>query len=178
LEKAMNYTFLGWLFLCVFPLIGHSQERIYRCGNEYTNTVPDAKSLGCKLMEGAPVTVIQGTRAAAAAAASAPARPVPSGEAMPAQRVDVADQKFRDAEARKILEAELKKAELRQLELGREYKLGQPEKRSDEDRNPQKYQDRVAELKASLARGESDLQGIRRELARLGTALVPAQAKP
>jgi hypothetical protein len=97
---------------------------------------------------------------------------------MPAQRVDVADQKFRDAEARKILEAELKKAELRQLELGREYKLGQPEKRSDEDRNPQKYQDRVAELKASLARGESDLQGIRRELARLGTALVPAQAKP
>jgi hypothetical protein len=169
----MKHTSLGWLVLCIFPLSGYAQERIYRCGNEYTNTVPDAKTLGCKLMEGANITVIQGTRSAA----SAPAKPAPSGDAPTGQRVDAGDQKARDLEARKILEAELKKTELRQLDLGRQYNQGIPEKRSDEATNPQKYQDRVAELKAGLARGESDLAGIRRELARLGPTSTSPQAK-
>jgi hypothetical protein len=170
----MKHTFLGWLVLCVLPFGGYAQERIYRCGNEYTNTVPDAKTLGCKLMEGANITVIQGTRPAA----SAPAKPAPLGDAPTGQRVDAGDQKARDLEARKILEAELKKTELRQLELSRQYNQGAPEKRSDETTNPQKYQERVAELKASLARGESDLSGLRRELARMGPAPALTQAKP
>ena len=170
----MKHTFLGWLVLCIVPLSGYAQERIYRCGNEYTNTAPDAKALGCKLMEGANITVIQGTRPAA----SAPAKPSPVGEASTGQRIDASDQKARDLEARKILEAELKKTELRQLELSRQYNQGAPEKRSDETTNPQKYQERVAELKASLARGESDLSGLRRELARMGPAPALTQAKP
>ena len=169
----MKYTFLGGLIFCILPLSGYSQERIYRCGNEYTNTAPDAKALGCKLMESANVTVVQGTRAAA----SAPAKPAVSGETSQGQRVDVNEQKLRDADARKILEAELKKTELRQLDLSREYKQGAPDMRSDEARSPQKYQERVAELKASLSRGESDLAGIRRELARMGTTSTPPQAK-
>jgi hypothetical protein len=169
----MKHTFLGWLVLCIFPLSGYAQERIYRCGNEYTNTAPDAKTLGCKLMEGANITVIQGTRANP----SAPAKPAPAGEASVGQRVDASDQKARDLEARKILESELKKTELRQLELGRQYNQGAPEKRSDETANPQKYQERIAELKVSLARGESDLSGLRRELARMGPVLAPLQAK-
>ena len=170
----MKHTFLGWLVLCIFPLSGYAQERIYRCGNEYTNTAPDAKALGCKLMEGANITVIQGTRPAA----SAPAKPAPTGEASTGQRIDASDQKTRDLEARKILEAELKETELRQLDLGRQFNQGAPEKRSDETTNPQKYQERVAELKASLARGESDLSGLRRELARMGPVLAPPPAKP
>lgn len=169
----MKYTFLGGLIFCIFPLSGYSQERIYRCGNEYTNTVPHAKALGCKLLEGTNITVIQGTRAAA----SAPAKPSASGDASSGQRVDVNEQKLRDADARKILEAELKKTELRQLELSRDYKQGAPDMRSDETRSLPKYQERVAELKASLARGESDLASIRRELARLGTTSPPPQAK-
>lgn len=170
----MKHIYLGWLVLCIFSLSGYAQERIYRCGNEYTNTVPDAKALGCKLMEGANITVIQGTRPAA----SAPVKPAPSGDAPTGQRVDASDQKARDLDARKILEAELKKTELRQLDLGRQYNQGAPEKRSDETTNPQKYQERVAELKASLARGESDLSGLRRELARMGPVLTPPPAKP
>jgi hypothetical protein len=169
----MKSTYLVLIILSVYPLCGLTQERIYRCGNEYTNTVPDAKALGCKLMESANVTVVQGTRAAA----SAPAKPPVSGEAAQGQRVEVNEQKLRDADARKILEAELKKIELRQLELSREYKQGAPDMRSDETRSPQKYQERVAELKASLTRGESDLAGIRRELARMGTTSTSPQAK-
>jgi hypothetical protein len=61
----------------------------------------------------------------------------------------------------------LTKAEARQAELLSEYNNGAPEKRGDEARNYQKYLDRVAELKASLARNESDMAGIRRELGRL-----------
>lgn len=169
----MKPPYLVLIVLCFLPLCGLTQERIYRCGNEYTNTVPDAKALGCKLMESANVTVVQGTRAAA----SAPAKPAVAGEVSQGQRVDVNEQKLRDADARKILEAELKKTELRQLDLSREYKQGAPDMRSDETRSPQKYQDRVAELKASLARGESDLAGIRRELARMGTTFTTPQAK-
>ena len=61
----------------------------------------------------------------------------------------------------------MKKAEARHSELMREYNNGEPEKRGDEARNFQKYADRVAELKAGLARNESDIAGIRRELGRL-----------
>ena len=82
------------------------------------------------------------------------------------QRVDAGEQRARDSDARQILNAELKKAEARQIELQREYNKGEPERRGDETRNYQKYLDRVAEIKASLARNESDMASIRRELAR------------
>ena len=85
-------------------------------------------------------------------------------------KVESAEQKSRDSDARIILEAELKKAEARQAELTREYNNGEPEKRGDEARNYQKYTDRVAELKANLARNESDIAGIRRELGRVSAA--------
>ena len=82
------------------------------------------------------------------------------------ERVEQSDQKARDADARLILEAELKKAEARQAELQKEWNNGEPERRGDE-RNYQKYLDRQAELKAALARNENDIAGLRRELARL-----------
>ena len=66
---------------------------------------------------------------------------------------------------------------IKSSELLRDYNNGEPERRSDETRNYQKYLDRVAELKASLARNESDIVSIRRELARqpAASALAPAR---
>ena len=90
----------------------------------------------------------------------------PQAAGRPGQRVDAADQRARDSEARAILESELKKAEARQAELVKEYNNGEPEKLGPEHRNHQKYLDRVAEMKASIARNESDIAGIRRELGR------------
>ena len=46
-----------------------------------------------------------------------------------------------------------------------------------EHRNYQKYLDRVAELKAAIARNESDIAGIRRELGRLPGGAAAAVAK-
>ena len=82
-------------------------------------------------------------------------------------RVDSADQKARDSDARQILESELKKAESRQAELVKEYNNGEPDKQGAEGRNYQKYLDRVAELKASIARNQSDIAGLKRELDRV-----------
>nr|WP_315464591.1 hypothetical protein [uncultured Rhodoferax sp.] len=142
-----------------------AQERIYRCGNEYTNTVTDAQAKTCKLVSGGNVTVVQSQRPAGAGGA-VKAAAAPSS----APRIDTADQRAKDSDARLILEAELKKAEARQVELQKEYNNGEPEKQGPETRNHQKYLDRVAELKAALARNESDIAGIRRELGRLSAA--------
>jgi hypothetical protein len=144
----------------VLVLSALAQERIYRCGNEYTNTVSPAQAKGCKLMEGGNVTVVQAPRPKAAASKSVGTS---AGET---NRVDAAEQKSRDSDARMILQSELSKSQARQAELLKEYNNGEPEKRGDEARNYQKYLDRVAELKASLARNESDIAGIQRELTR------------
>jgi hypothetical protein len=163
----MKYVLLIPLAATVFVANSFSQERIYRCGNEYTNAVPSAHTQGCKLVSGGNVTVVQGTRPAASSPArgAAPVPPASGG-----QRVDAGEQKSRDSDARQILESELKKAEVRHAELLKEYNNGEPEKRGDESRNFQKYLDRVAELKANLARNESDIAGIRRELGRVPAA--------
>ena len=170
----MKYALLIPLAAVVFVANSVAQERIYRCGNEYTNNVASAQARGCKLMEGGNITVVQGTRPAASASTRPAAAGAPAGASAGASaggpRVDAGEQKARDSDARQILEAELRKAEARQAELLKEYNNGEPEKRGDEARNYQKYLDRVAELKASLARNESDIAGIRRELGRSSAA--------
>ena len=50
--------------------------------------------------------------------------------------------------------------------LKRDYNNGEPERRGDE-RNFQNYLDRVAQIKAAVARSEGDAAAIRRELGKL-----------
>lgn len=148
----------------VVPAAVSAQDRIYRCGNEYTNNANVAKERGCKLVEGGNVTVVQGTRLAGASTSSGGSTASsPPG----APKVDSSDQKARDSDARAILESELRKAETRHAELVKEYNNGAPERNALDLRNPQRYQERTAELKASVARSESDIAGIKRELSRL-----------
>ena len=61
----------------------------------------------------------------------------------------------------------LRKAEARHAELTKEYNNGAPERNALDLRNTQRYAERTAEIKANLARSESDIAGIKRELARL-----------
>jgi hypothetical protein len=143
---------------------------VYRCpGNLYTDaiTAEEARERGCRVIEGAPVTVIQAPRPRAALAPSpSPASTHPAAAGGGASRVDPAQQRARDTDARRILEAELRKEEERLAALLREYNNGEPERRGDE-RNYQKYLDRVAEMKAGIARKEADIAAIKRELAKL-----------
>lgn len=169
----MKYSLLIPLVaLLAAASVSHAQTRIFRCGNAYTNNAAEAQAKGCKVVEGGNVTVVEGTRVNGNAAVRVTTA-APGGQ--PSQRVDSGDQKARDADARLILEAELKKAETRHAELLREFNNGEPEKLGPETRNHQKYLDRVAELKASIARNESDLAGIRRELGRAGPSATASK---
>ena len=139
-----------------------AQTTIFRCGNTYTNDAKEAQAKGCKAVEGGNVTVVQGTKP------NGP-RPAPmatQGSGSREQKVDSGEQRARDAEARSILDAELKKAEAKLADLKREYNNGEPEKMGPEHKNYQKYLDRVAELKASIERTEQDIAGLKRELSR------------
>lgn len=140
-------------------------REVYRCpGNLYTDQITPKEALerGCKTLSGAPVTVVQ--------SGGRPRPPgVPAASASPGRseaRIDPAEQRARDSDARRILEGELRKEEERLTQLQKDLAQGEAERRGDE-RNYAKYQERVAELKAAVARKEADVAAIRRELAKL-----------
>ena len=163
--KKISFSLLSsCLGLALAVPAAFAQNRIYRCGNEYTNNVAVAKERNCKVVEGGNITVVEGTRPAGGSGGAAPkaATSPPS-----APRVDANDQRARDADARAILESELKKAQARVAETKQEYNDGAPQRNALDLRNPQKYMERTAELKAALARAEADVEGIRREIERL-----------
>jgi hypothetical protein len=165
-RHSMQLSSLIFLFTAGASLSATAQERIYRCGNEYTNAVTEAQAKTCKLISGGNVTVVQVQKPASKAAGVKVAANSPSTT----PRIDGEEQRAKDTDARLILESELKKAEARHIELQKEYNQGEPEKLGPETRNHQKYLDRVAELKAAISRNESDMAGIRRELGRMPVA--------
>lgn len=139
---------------------------VYKCpGNVYTSdrelSAKQAADQGCKVIEGSPITVIQSRKPEPRPAASTPAAARPADS-----RVDPAAQRARDTDSRRILEGELRREEERLAELRREYNNGEPERMGNE-RNYQKYLDRVADLKSGIARKEGDIAAIKRELSKL-----------
>ncbi len=163
--------------LAVLTLLGGASlaqaqgNTVYRCpGNIYTDTISakEAQDRGCRTLEGVPVTVIQTVRPRTEGKGSpVPAASAPrGGEGRSEAKVDPNAQRSRDSDARRILEAELR-AEIDRLDaLQKEFNNGEPERRGEE-RNFQKYQDRLTELKAGIARKESDIAALKRELAKL-----------
>ena len=146
-------------------------QQIYRCAGtggappEYINNAKDAQTRNCKTMTGGNVTVVQGT-----AVVPAPRAPVRVATTAPSgnTRTDGGpEQRARDSDSRSILESELKKAESKLAEQQKDYNNGEPEKQGIEGRNYQRYLDRVAELKDGIARNQSDIAGIKREISRL-----------
>ena len=156
-------------------------QQIFRCAGigggppEYINNAKDAQTRGCKVVSGGNVTVVQGnpvTKAAPRPAASGSSgTPAPRAESGPEQRA-------RDSDSRLILESELKKAEAKLAEQQKEYNNGEPEKQGIEGRNYQRYLDRVAELKANVDRSQSDVAGLKREIARLPAASASEASAP
>lgn len=154
---------LAWVLLELAgaPAVAAEPNVTYKCpGRIYSNTMTakEAKEKGCTVLEGS-VTVIQGTKTRAAPSGAVASSP-------PGSRVDPADQRARDSDARRILEAELKREEDRLAALKTEYNNGEPERRGDE-KNYQKYVERTADLKAQIERKTSDIAAIKRELAKL-----------
>lgn len=146
---------LPLLFTFFVNGFAYAQSPVYRCGNEYTNQVTSDKAGACKLVSAVTVTVIPAPQSVRGVPATVPTT------------LSNQEQKKKDADARWILETELKKLEARQTDLKTEYNQGTPEKQGAESRNHQKYLDRIAQLKDSLSRNAEDIAGLRRELERL-----------
>ncbi len=149
---------------------GAAPATVYRCPGPpvlYTDTLSaqEARERGCRSIEGAPITVIQSRPPAVSKPASPPAA-ANTAARPPESRVDPQAQRARDNDSRRILEGELRREEARLAELRKEYNNGEPERLGNE-RNYQKYLDRVAELKSNIDRKESDVAAIKRELDKL-----------
>jgi hypothetical protein len=176
LMRRCNAWLLAALGLSVSLSQAMAQEKpVYRCpGNLYTDALSakEAADKGCKTLDGAPITVIQSVpvRKVSPSSGSGGSGGTPSASS-PEQRVTPEDQKARDTDARRILEAELRKEEDALAALRKEFNNGEPERRGDE-RNAQKYQDRVNEMRNALIRKEADVVSIKRELSKLGGAPV------
>jgi hypothetical protein len=146
------------------------QGTVYRCPGPpvlYTDqlTAQEAKDKGCRTIEGAPITIVQAVRPRPAASAPVAGASGPAGRNGEG-RVDPAEQRARDSDARRILTEELRREEAKLAEMMQEFNNGEPERRGDE-RNYARYQERVAQMRAAIQRKEADLAAIRRELAKL-----------
>ena len=175
----MKFTFKTIALACITAGCGGlamqaaAQSRVYRCGNEYTNNISRIEQGGCTPLTGGNPTIVRAgaVRTSSVTRHPSTARRIPlttSDATTPKATVESSTQRTRDEGARGILQMELDKATQRLTELQKEYKSGNPEKLGPETSNHQKYLDRVAELKSSIARTESDIAGIRRELGRSG----------
>jgi hypothetical protein len=170
------------LLLAALP--GVASAQIWRCEGpngvvEYSNNPASGRDARCRTVDLPAITTIPAPRLPSAAPAP---RPAPGGaSAIPGTagasgaagaagpgfpRVEASAQRARDLDRRRILEDELRKEEARLAELRGEFNQGEPERRGDE-RNYQKYLDRVQRLKDDIARSESAVSSLRREMAAL-----------
>ncbi|MBV8033479.1 hypothetical protein [Roseateles sp.] len=154
--------------LLVLVCLGaQAQGTVYRCPGPpvlYTDALSakEAHEKGCRTIEGTPITVLQAPKPRPSMAAAPAAEGVRGGDS----RVDAGQQRARDDQRRQVLQAELRQAEERLANAQKEFGNGQGERRGDE-RNYQKYLDRMAELKDSIARYEADVQALKREISKL-----------
>jgi hypothetical protein len=95
---------------------------------------------------------------------SAPATPTSQPSAPGLPRVDAATQKGRDELRRKVLHDELATEEKLLLESRSAYANGAPPALADEQKDPQRYADRIAKLRQSVHLHERNVEALRREL--------------
>lgn len=135
--------------------------QVWRCDNdgviEYSNSRPASGRKDCRKVDLPALTTI-------------PAPPAPAQATKPRAgtfpRVDANAQRARDEERRQILERELDKEQEHLAALEAEYKDGEPDRLGNE-RNYQKYLDRVERLKTDITRTQANIASIRREIGAL-----------
>lgn len=157
------------VLIAAVPLAAKAQ--VWRCeapgggAVEYSNNASSSRDPRCRAVDLPNLTTIPGPRLPGqpgTAKGGATATPSPAGF----PRVDAGAQRSRDLDRRRILEDELRKEEARLGELRAELNGGEPERRGDE-RNYQKYLDRVQRLKDDIARSESSVASLKREMSAL-----------
>ena len=148
------------------PLAALAQSDIFVCvdaeGNKTFQNVGSAK--GCKRVDTGPVLTVPASRVQQRA--SNDDRVTVSPASFP--RVDRETQRSRDGDRRRVLEEELRAEEDKLGRLKSEYNNGEPERRGDE-RNFALYAERTQRLRDDVARAESNVSALKREIALLRT---------
>jgi len=152
-----------------------AQAQVYRCESDAGVPVYQGSPSGrnCRAIDLAPLTTIPAPKlpapksGATAGKSGSPGAGASGGTAAgtPADfpRVDASTQRARDDGRRRILEDELRKEEARLEALREEYKDGEPDRLGNE-RNYQKYLDRVERLRSDIASSEANIGSLKREL--------------
>jgi hypothetical protein len=134
---------------------------VYKCvdaDGHVTYTNDKSRARGCKLLSSEmPVSSVPGP------AATTPKPAAPSG-GFPSVSGD--QQKARDSERRRILEAELD-TETKNLEAARKALTEGEAVRLGDERNYQKYLDRIQGLKDNVALHERNVDALRKEISKL-----------
>jgi hypothetical protein len=137
-----------------------AQAQIYRCQSpDGTPLYQNSPGKNCKPMDLPSLTTIPSPRTPAPAARATTANAAPTD----VPRVDASAQRSRDSDRKRILEDELSREQARLEQVRAEYNGGEPERLGNE-RNYQKYLDRVARLKDDITRSETSVASLRREL--------------
>ena len=148
------------LLLCLGGVVlpPAAQAQIYRCESaDGTPLFQNSPGKNCKAMDLPSLTTVPSARTPAAGARTANATPSDF------PRVDASAQRSRDSDRKRILQDELTKEQARLEEVRKEYNGGEPERQGNE-RNYQKYLDRVERLKDDITRSETNVASLRREL--------------
>lgn len=141
---------------------------IYRCEAidgviEYSNTIPKGTKAGvCKQLDLPSLTTIPAPSSPATSPNSA-STPDAKSNSKGFPKVSTARQQRRDDSRREILRDELASERDRLTGLRGEFKDGEPDRLGSE-RNYQKYLDRVENLRGDIARRESNIGALQREL--------------
>lgn len=107
----------------------------------------------------------QARRPPVAAGATAPAVPAAAAPVVPGlPRVDAATQKGRDDMRRRVLQDELATEEKLLLETRAAFANGAPPALAEEQKEPQRYAERIARLREAMQRHERNVEMLRREL--------------
>ncbi|MBK9217520.1 MAG: DUF4124 domain-containing protein [Uliginosibacterium sp.] len=159
-------TKLRYFSLLLLVFAASVQADIFKCVDDaghttYTNDKPGNVAKGCTLMSREqPVSTVSSPTPRKGGGASA--NPTPS--TFP--KVDDSMQRSRDGDRRKILEQELSNEE-KLLEAARKTLAEQEAQRLGDEKNYQKYLDRVQQYKDSVQLHERNIEAIRKEIANL-----------
>ena len=135
-------------------------SRVYRCpDNSYTNMLSVVREKNCQPVDNANISVLAPTPTPGPATR---ARRSPRHASGPDQ-VSSGAQSERDAEARQLLQSELQTQQAKLAQQLQEYNNGQPQRLGDE-RNYQKYLDRVQAMKQQIDLTKSNIDALQREL--------------
>jgi uncharacterized membrane protein YdfJ with MMPL/SSD domain len=145
-------TSVAFFFLTSIALshtsYGLAQDAVYRCGNEYTNDASSAKRADCQRVAGTASVTIPASKRAMEVKKSSQPNSLGINKNL--------EQQARDADAKRVIESELKKSEVQRLDVNKQY----------EQLSASQDVERKLALKQQLARLDADIVSLKRELKR------------